>query len=75
MHENGVLGQLAPTAPCSDEYQLDGTWMNVPGTWGVHTTIMPAPGTTSEQMFGAFHFLTQVSITAHRALLPLMRLG
>jgi len=57
--EHGVLGQLAPTAPCSDEYQLDGTWVNVPGTWGVHTTIMPAPGSTSEQMFGAFHFLTQ----------------
>jgi len=45
--EHGVLGQL------------DGTWVNVPGTWGVHTTIMPAPGSTSEQMFGAFHFLTQ----------------
>ena len=58
--EHGVLCQLAPT-PCSaDEgYKLDGTWVNVPGTWGVHTTIMPAPGSTSEQMFGAFHFLTQ----------------
>ena len=59
--EHGVLGQLAPTAPtpCSEGYQLDGTWVNVPGTWGVHTTIMPAPGSTSEQMFGAFTFLTQ----------------
>jgi hypothetical protein len=66
--EHGVLGQL------------DGTWVNAPGspnpsphphphpnphpnpnpgTWGIHTTIMPAPGTTSEQMFGAFHFITQ----------------
>ena len=45
--EHGVLGQL------------DGVWVNAPGAYGIHTTIMPAPGTTSEQMFGAFHFLTQ----------------
>lgn len=44
--EHGVLGQL------------DGEWKNKPGTYGIHTTIMPAPGTTSEQMFGAFHFKT-----------------
>ena len=28
--EHGVLGQLAPT-PCSEGYQLDGTWVNAPG--------------------------------------------
>ena len=44
--EHGVLGQL------------DGEWVNKEGTYGIHTTIMPAPGTTSEQMFGAFHFKT-----------------
>eukprot|EP00321_Phaeocystis_globosa_P000399 CAMPEP_0118846708 /NCGR_PEP_ID=MMETSP1162-20130426/92579_1 /TAXON_ID=33656 /ORGANISM="Phaeocystis Sp, Strain CCMP2710" /LENGTH=536 /DNA_ID=CAMNT_0006778893 /DNA_START=695 /DNA_END=2306 /DNA_ORIENTATION=+ len=45
--EHGVLGQL------------DGEWVNKPGHYGgIHTTIMPAPGTTSEQMFGAFHFKT-----------------
>lgn len=38
--------------------QLDGEWVNKPDTYGIHTTIMPAPGTTSEQMFGAFHFKT-----------------
>ena len=39
--------------------QLDGEWVNKPGHYGgIHTTIMPAPGTTSEQMFGAFHFKT-----------------
>ena len=31
--EHGVLGQLAPTpqTPCSEGYQLDGTWVNAPG--------------------------------------------
>ena len=38
--------------------QLDGEWVNKPGTYGIHTTIMPAPGTSSEQIFGAFHFKT-----------------
>ena len=52
--EHGVLGQLHPGLR-----ELDGTWVNARDTWGVHTTIMPAPGSTTEQMFGAFHFLTQ----------------
>lgn len=45
--QHGVLGQL------------DGTWINAPGTFGIHTTMVPAPGSTSEQMLAAFHFITQ----------------
>lgn len=44
--QHGVLGQL------------DGTWVNAPGVYGLHTTILPAPGSTSEQMFGTYHFKT-----------------
>ncbi|MFQ3219198.1 MAG: hypothetical protein ACI96W_001556 [Paraglaciecola sp.] len=45
--QHGVLGQL------------DGTWVNAPGIYGIHTTILPAPGSTSEQQFGTFLFKTQ----------------
>ncbi len=45
--QHGVLGQL------------DGTWVNAPDVYGAHTTILPAPGSTSEQMFGTYHFLSQ----------------
>jgi hypothetical protein len=52
----GLLGRLVP------EGQLSGIWVNIPtkdGPKGMHTTIMPSPGTSSEQMFGVFHFKSQ----------------
>ena len=41
--------------------QMKGTWVNLPGDGpkGLHTTIMPSPGTSSEQVFGVFHFKSQ----------------
>lgn len=50
----GLLGRLVP------KDQASGTWVNVPnGPKGLHTTIMPSPGTSSEQVFGVFHFKSQ----------------
>ncbi|WP_019703739.1 peroxidase, FMP-type [Paracidovorax oryzae] len=44
--------------------QLEGTWVNHnPDNnstgWGLHTTCMPSPGTSSETIFGIFHFLCE----------------
>ncbi len=51
----GLLGRLVP------EGAMKGTWVNIPGDGpkGLHTTIMPSPGTSSEQIFGVFHFKSQ----------------
>lgn len=52
----GLLDRLVP------KQQLSGTWINIPtedGPKGLHTTIMPSPGTSSEQVFGVFHFKSQ----------------
>jgi hypothetical protein len=40
--------------------KLNGTWVNwKDGPTGLHTTIMPSPGTSSETVFGVFHFKSQ----------------
>jgi hypothetical protein len=40
--------------------KLHGTWVNWKGgPTGLHTTIMPSPGTSSETVFGVFHFKSQ----------------
>jgi hypothetical protein len=40
--------------------RLHGTWVNWKGgPTGLHTTPMPAPGTTSETIFGVFRFKSQ----------------
>jgi len=40
--------------------KLNGTWVNWKGgPTGLHTTIMPSPGTSSETIFGVFHFKSQ----------------
>lgn len=40
--------------------KLHGTWVNwKDGPTGLHTTPMPSPGTTSETIFGVFHFKSQ----------------
>ena len=40
--------------------KLNGTWVNWKGgPTGLHTTIMPSPGTSSETVFGVFHFKSQ----------------
>jgi len=39
--------------------QLDGRWVNAPGVYGCHTTILPAPGSSTEQIFGTFHFISE----------------
>ena len=52
----GLLDRLVPQG-C-----MKGTWVNIPaedGPKGLHTTIMPSPGTSSEQVFGVFHFKSQ----------------
>ena len=41
--------------------KLHGTWVNWKGgPTGLHTTPMPSPGTSSETIFGVFHFKSQV---------------
>ena len=41
--------------------KLNGTWVNWKGgPRGLHTTPMPSPGTSSETIFGVFHFKSQV---------------
>jgi hypothetical protein len=41
--------------------KLHGTWVNWEGgPTGLHTTPMPSPGTSSETIFGVFHFKSQV---------------
>ncbi|MFM7357242.1 MAG: peroxidase, FMP-type [Sediminibacterium sp.] len=40
--------------------KLHGTWVNWKGgPTGLHTTPMPSPGTSSETIFGIFHFKSQ----------------
>lgn len=40
--------------------KLHGTWVNwKDGPTGMHTTPMPSPGTSSETIFGVFHFKSQ----------------
>lgn len=40
--------------------KLNGTWVNWKGgPRGMHTTPMPSPGTSSETVFGVFHFKSQ----------------
>ncbi|WLE96206.1 MAG: peroxidase, FMP-type [Candidatus Electrothrix communis] len=40
--------------------KLNGTWINWKGgPRGLHTTPMPSPGTSSETIFGVFHFKSQ----------------
>ena len=40
--------------------KLNGTWVNWEGgPTGLHTTPMPSPGTSSETVFGVFHFKSQ----------------
>lgn len=40
--------------------KLNGTWVNwKDGPTGLHTTPMPSPGTSSETIFGVFHFKAQ----------------
>lgn len=40
--------------------KLNGTWVNWKGgPTGLHTTPMPSPGTSSETIFGVFHFKSQ----------------
>jgi len=39
--------------------KLIGTWVNVDNTKGIHTTCLPSPGTTSEQIPGKFRFLSE----------------
>ena len=40
--------------------KLHGTWVNWKGgPTGLHTTPMPSPGTSSETIFGVFHFKSQ----------------
>ena len=40
--------------------KLNGTWVNwKDGPRGLHTTCMPSPGTSSETIFGVFHFKSQ----------------
>lgn len=40
--------------------KLNGTWVNWKGgPKGMHTTPMPSPGTSSETIFGVFHFKSQ----------------
>lgn len=40
--------------------KLNGTWVNWEGgPTGLHTTPMPSPGTSSETIFGVFHFKSQ----------------
>lgn len=40
--------------------ELTGTWVNwKDGPKGLHTTCMPSPGTSSETIFGVFHFKSQ----------------
>lgn len=40
--------------------KLHGTWVNWKGgPTGLHTTPMPSPGTSSETVFGVFHFKSQ----------------
>lgn len=40
--------------------KLNGTWVNWKGgPRGLHTTPMPSPGTSSETIFGVFHFKSQ----------------
>jgi hypothetical protein len=40
--------------------KLHGTWVNwKDGPKGLHTTPMPSPGTSSETVFGVFHFKSQ----------------
>ena len=40
--------------------KLSGTWVNWKGgPKGLHTTPMPSPGTSSETVFGVFHFKAQ----------------
>ena len=40
--------------------KLNGTWVNWKGgPTGLHTTPMPSPGTSSETVFGVFHFKSQ----------------
>lgn len=40
--------------------KLHGTWVNWEGgPTGLHTTPMPSPGTSSETVFGVFHFKSQ----------------
>ena len=57
---DGLLSDTLHRAPADRVLgQLDGVWVNKDGAYGIHTRIMPAPGTSSEQMFGAYHFITQ----------------
>lgn len=51
---------LPKTAQFGILSKLHGTWVNWKGgPTGLHTTPMPSPGTSSETVFGVFHFKSQ----------------
>jgi hypothetical protein len=51
---------LPPTPQFGVLAKLHGTWVNWKGgPTGLHTTPMPSPGTSSETIFGVFHFKSQ----------------
>ena len=60
------LPEVLPTEPNKGSQhgilsKLNGTWVNWKGgPTGLHTTPMPSPGTSSETIFGVFHFKSQV---------------
>lgn len=54
------LGRLGGEADYAILGQLEGTWVNTDKTGlGIHTTCLPSPGTTSEQIPGKFHFISE----------------
>lgn len=64
--ESSVKPYLAwkPGLPTGPQFgllgKLHGTWVNwQDGPKGLHTTPMPSPGTSSETIFGVFHFKSQ----------------
>jgi hypothetical protein len=53
-------GVLEKPAEYSLLMKLEGTWVNTDKTGlGIHTTCMPSPGSSSEQIPGSFHFLSE----------------
>jgi len=64
LHEYPKLPDKLPTkAQYGVLENLVGTWVNDvtnkgAEVYGLHTTIMPAPGSSSEQIFGTYHFMT-----------------
>lgn len=70
-HKKSQQSSVTPYPEWKDSYakekpqfgilsKLHGTWVNWKGgPTGLHTTIMPSPGTSSETIFGVFHFKSQ----------------